>query len=478
MKRIIFTSLLTFVLSLSVNGYENPLFEEINFLELSDFSISLYEISRNPASYMYSYQNDFVYYQIGSSDRMNKFRRTYDPKREQNYNLLFKASKILDEKSVVSAAATYTRADKLHMYRSLEKNFYDNYFSIIDTTIGNIKYDGPQLWFLYNRTLLKNLIAGLEINYGVERGLKDVYTKCITIIRNTGIRLGLGYQSDDKNTFIGSHFRYFSRQGKYSAVKEAIDAKVITFFGYHVYRNETPRSTVRKSDYREGYEFGGQLEKRNIFANGLAMKISGSYGSKFTDIELGSTSVPYPRGYWVREGYRVIGNLNYSSEHSKFRFQFFYENKKYSDWAKSGGYNVVIIENDESCNRFGSTLLIQPLERINILSGVDIENIHSKYHEYIVDFNYDKKRFNWSTFGEIQMIINPVLLSKLRASHSEIEPFFYWNVDKFTISSIQIGIERLFVFAAIGIDFFYEVWEPENADKNIEIYGLSISYKK
>ncbi len=371
---------------------------------------------------------------------------------------------------MVAAAASYIRNDKLNMYRSLEKNFYENYFSIIDTTIGNTKYDGPQLWFLYNRTLLKNLIAGLEINYGVESGLKDVYTKCITIIRNADVKLGIGYQSDDKNTFIGSHIRYFSRQRKYSAVKEAIEAKVITFFGYHVYRNETPRSTVRKSDYREGYKIGGQLEKRNIFTGGFGMKISGSYGSKSTNAEIGSTAVPYPHGYWVREGYRVVSNLNYSPEYSKFGLQFFYENKKYGDWAKSGSYDVVIIENDESFNRFGSTLLIQPLERINILSGVDIEIIHSKYHEYIVDFNYDKKRFNWSIFSEIQTIINPVLNASFKASLSKIEPYFHWNVDKFKISSFKTGVERTFVFATIRIDFVYEVWEPENADKYPGIY--------
>jgi len=478
MKKIIYVSLLTIATSLRVNGYENPLFRDIAFQESANFLISLYEISRNPASYMYSHPDDYVYYKIGSIDKLNKFRRTYDPGRERNYNLFFKASKILDEKSMVAAAAIYIRNDKFHMYRSLEKNFYENYFSIIDTTIGNIKYDGPQLWFLYNRTLLKNLIAGLEINYGVERGLKDVYTKCITIIRNIDAQLGLGYQSNDKNTFIGSHIRYFSRQGKYSAVKEAIDAKVISFFGYHVYRNEIPRSTVRKSDYREGYEIGGQLEKRNILTGGFGMKISGSCGSKSTNVELGSTAVPCPRGYWVREGYRVVGNLNYSPEHSKFGLQFFYENKKYSDWAKSGSYDVVIIENDESSNRFGSTLLIKPLDRIDISAGLDIENIHSKYHEYIVYFNYDKKRSNWTTFGEIQTIINPVLSANFRASLSKIEPFFYWGVDDLKISSIQVGVERIFVFATIGIDFVYEVWEPENADKNIETYGLSISYKK
>ena len=479
-KIFLISRILVFLSNLS--GYENPLFPDIVIEEPFSSTIqtptNLYQISFNPALFKNSYQEDFVYYRANSVDKINFFRRVYDPKRQRDYQLYFYTHKTLDKKSTLAAAVRYNRADQYDVYRSLEKNFYDNYFSYIDTTKGNVKYDGPQLWFLYNYSLTNNLLLGFEIDYGIERSLKDVYTKCETVIRNLDLKFGAAFNSNNGNVVTGAFARYFSYEGQYNAVKELQDAFVRTYFGYHVFRDENPRSLNRKNDHKEGYEFGVQLARKNILIDGLGIQLSGSYGTRYTDITVGSTTLPGDRGYWVRDGYRIFGAVFYQPVTSHFMFQLFYEYKDFSDWARAGEYNVVTIENDEVVHRFGSVLYMPLMSKVGVSTGFEIENIRSDYHEYIVKFDYKKDHLNWNGFADLKLAINQITNVHIKGNIRTVEPWFYWNTDKFDIVALQYGFDRLFVFGTLGLDFNYEIWEPDGADKNIKTFGLSISYRK
>ena len=466
----------------NLSGYENSLFPDIVIEEPFSSTIqtpmNLYRISFNPALFKNSYQEDFVYYRANSVDKINFFRRVYDPKRQRDYQLYFYTHKTLDKKSTLAAAVRYNRADQYDVYRSLEKSFYDNYFSYIDTTMGNVTYEGPQLWFLYNYSLTNNLLFGFQIDYGIERSLKDVYTKCETVIRNLDLKFGIAFESNNSNFVAGAFARYLNYQGQYNAVKELQDAFVRTYFGYHVFRDENPRSLNRKNDYKEGYEFGAQLARKNILVDGLGIQLSGSYGTRYTDITVGSTTLPNNRGYWVREGYRIFWDIFYQPVTSNFMFQLFYEYKDFYDWARSGEYNVVTIENDEVMHRFGSVLYLPLMNKVGVSTGFEMENIRSDYHEYIVKFDYNREHHNWNAFTDFKLAINQITNAHIKGMLGTVEPWFYWNTDKFDIIAFQYGFERLFVFGTLGLEFYYEVWGPENSDKNIETYGLSISYRK
>ncbi|MBL7066517.1 MAG: hypothetical protein ISS29_01470 [Candidatus Marinimicrobia bacterium] len=465
-----------------LSAYNNPLFPDIvieeSFSSTIQTPMNLYQISFNPAIYKNSYQEDIVYYSANSFDKINFFRRVYDPKRQKDYKLYFHSHKALDKKSTLAAAVRYNRADQYDVYRSLEKSFYDNYFSYIDTTKGNVKYDGPQLWFLYNYSLTNNLLLGFEVDYGIERGLKDVYTKCETVIRNLDLKFGVGFVSDNGNFVAGASARYFSYEGQYNAVKELQDAFVRTYFGYHVFRDENPRSLNRKNDHKEGYEFSAQLARKNILVDGLGIQLSGSYGTNYTKITVGSTALPGDRGYLVRDGFRIFGNAFYQPVTSNLMFQMFYEYKDFSDWARSGEYNVVTIENDELMHRFGSVLYLPLMNKVGVSTGFEMENIQSDYHEYIVKFDYNKDHHNWNGFVDLKLAINQITNAHIKGTVGTVEPWFYWNTDKFDIIALQFGFDRLFVFGTLGIDFNYEIWKPDGATNSVNRIGIALNYWK
>ncbi|MBU0711785.1 hypothetical protein KKA87_07695 [bacterium] len=470
------------VFSSHLSAYNNPLFPDIvieePFSSTIQTSLNLYQISLNPAVFKNSYREDFVYYSASSFDKINFFRRVYDPKRQKDYQLYFYTHKILDKKSTLAAAVRYNRTDQYDVYRSLEKNFYKNYFSYIDTTKGNVKYDGPQLWFLYNYSLTNNLLLGFEIDYGIERGLKDVYTQCETIIRNMDLKFGAAYESDNGNFIAGASARYLSYEGQYNAVKELQDAFVRTYFGYHVFRDENPRSLNRKNDHKEGYEFGAQLARKNILTDGLGIQLSGSYGTSYTKITVGSTALPGDRGYLVRDGFRIFGNVFYQPLASNLMFQLFYEYKDFSDWARAGEYNVVTIENDEIVQRFGSVLYLPLMKKAGISTGFEMENIQSDYHEYIVKFDYNKDHHNWNGFADLKLVINQITNAHIKGTVGTIEPWFYWDTNSIQVHGLECGVERLFVFGKIGASFQMEFWKPSEERGSINRYGIALSFKK
>ena len=465
-----------------LSAYNNSLFPDIVIEEPFSSTIqapmNLYRISFNPAVYKISYHEDIVYYSAKSFDKINFFRRVYDPKRQKDYQLYFYTHKILDKKSTLAAAVQYNRSDQYDVYRSLEKNFYENYFSYIDTTKGNVKYDGPQLWFLYNYSLSNNFLLGFEIDYGIERGLKDVYTKCETVIRNLDLKIGAAFNSKNGNIISGVFARFFSYEGQYNAVKELQDAFVRTYFGYHVFRDENPRSLNRKNDHKEGYEFGAQLARKNIFIDGLGIHLSGSYGARYTNITVGSTSLPGDRGYWIRDGFRIFGNVFYQPVSSNLMFQFFYEYKDFSDWARAGEYNVVTIENDETVHRLGSVLYMPLMNKVGVSTGFEMENIQSDYHEYIVKFNHNKDHHNWNGFADLKFAINQITNAHIKGTLGVIEPWFYWNTDEFDVMLLQFGFDRLFVFGTLGFDINYEIWEPDGESNSVNRIGIALNYRK
>jgi hypothetical protein len=461
-------------------AFDNPMFNQAETGYHNHWLLTPYEMSANPALFQISFHKERVYYQGLTGDRLNFFRRSFDPKRQQDYQLYFFASKQLDTRSMLAASAKYSHQEQLQVSRSLEKYFYDHYFAFTDTTVGNFYYAGPQLWFLYNLSLKERWQLGIQLNYGVERALKDVYTKCETILRNLDLTGGLGYVLDVGHA--GLFARYFSYHGQYEAVKELQDALVKTFFGYHVYRDENPRSTNRKNDIREGYEFGAQMAFDRLGINGLGLQLLGSYSAKATNVAVGSTTTPQQRGYWVRSGWRLFAGLKYHSESDLTAGgvggQLYCEFRQLSDWAKAGSYNVIIIDNQMNIKRLGLDVIARPLKVLAVMGSLALEIVRNNYQEYIHPFAYQEDQQSWSTQLDLQLKVNPVLQLNLKGRYSKLEPYFYWDNRSFDIIGAEIGAEQLFVFGYIGLSCYYENWQPKDFEQNISAFAIALYYWK
>lgn len=473
MRKLIILPLLIFLLSnISSYGYENYLYQTLSVKE----TYGLYNLVNNPAFLRLNNHEDLLTYQLFVGKQENSFRRTFDPERIESGGIEIFSYKALDDKSALASWIIYETSVYNNLYRSLEKDFYSNYFAYTDTTTGNVTYAGPRLKVVYNREILPHLLTGLMIDYNIERGLKDVYTKCEAIARNINIRGGLGY-SGSRGTALGVSIRYFDRQGSYEAVKEITDAVVNTFMGYHLYYPERPRSTNEKKVYGQGVEIDAQLSRKGLLLPSLKLDLAGGYGTKERLINTGSSTNPVQRGYWVREGGFINSILTYNSPESDFMLALMAGVTSYYDWASPQDYQVINIENNVKDVKYGVKASV-PVDAMILTVAYETGTEDVNYREYTADYVFDEQLSHYLVYTNIRLRLNQVLQMNYRFWVSEFEPWFYWNTGLIQTRGIEFGFDRLFVFGKIGAALQLEFWKPEDEMGSINRLGIAINYEK
>jgi len=324
------------------------------------------------------------------------------------------------------------------------------------------------------RTMFDNVYD--QIDYGIERGLKDVYTKCESISLNINVSWGLGY-SGPSGTALGVSIRYFDRQGSYEAVKEVTDAVVNTYMGYHLYYPERPRSTNEKKVYGEGVEIDAQLSRNEFLIPSLKIDLAGGYGTKESVIYAGGSSTPTQRGYWVREGGFVNSILSYGNGQSMFGLELMAGVKRYHDWASPGAFDVINIENDVTDFQYGIKTVI-PIQSMTLTVGYEAGNENVIYREYTVEYVFDEQLSRSLIFTDFNIPLNQIMLMYYGIWFSKFEPYFFWNTSSIQVQGIELGVERLFVFGKIGASFQMEFWKPAEKMGSINRFGIALSFKK
>ena len=437
---------------------------------------TLFQCCHNPALLSSAYKQPFQYSRVSAWNRNNHYRRDFDPKSERDYDLSFSNFLILTPRSTIASTVAYAHTNKIDMNRSLEKNFYDHYYAYSDTTIGDTKFAGPQLQVLYQHRIGKGLSAGAALDYAIERGLKDTYTRCETIVRDATGTVGISYFNSDRNITAGVMGTYQNRQAKYEAVKELQDALVNTYLGYYVYKPENPRSTNTKSDYRQSYRLGAHFERKAFLLDAMQLRLSYQFSNGETDVETGSATKPKPRGYWVREQHDAQLSLAYLPAQKPLGLELSHRFRWLSDWGRSGAYEVLVLEKEQLQQILRATLYYRPNQEIVIQTGAEIGTIGDSYEEYTQAFIYDADRVLLGGFGEAEFRINAVLDLQIGAAFSSYEPDFLWSTERFSITQAYLGFTRLTEWARFGVGLEYSLITAKDIDMNNHQAGISFYY--
>ncbi len=456
-------------------SFENQIFSNDSKYDLFNSQVSIYSISNNPAFFKITFKKNIMKYTLTASNKNNLFHREYSPEKEQNINFEVVTSKRLNDNSSIASIIKYNHDSKFDMKHSLEKDFYNHYFSYSDTTIGDTEYNGPKLQFIYNHSINNRVFFGIKGNYGVEQGLKDVYTQCETIKRNFDVSFGAGLQSSNKSTVLGGYIRYSDRQGKYEAVKEYSDALVRTYFGYNVFRPENPRSSNHKTDNQKGMNYSLQFYKK---INNLKIILNGNYGYTTNNIETGSSSKPVNIAYWQREGGKYSGDIIYNFNNSKSSLRFGYVYKQFNDFAKNPHFNTIMIENEEKTHVFNSSLFLIPNMLTKFSIKGKIEMISQIYNEYVKPFEYNSEHLNWHINSYFQLFLTESLNWNITGGYGKFKPHFTWEIDSFNEINIGTGVERYFRFGFVRVGGMYKKYTPDTGNNDINEYQINLSFRK
>lgn len=460
-------------------AFEQDLFHTVNFMadkylrHYRDYN--LYDLSHNPAFFNMAYRENLNSFRLFGDKQLNNYHRPYDAEETENMGLNLLWVRHLNKRQMIASGVAFYDAYHINVNRSLEKNFYNHYFSYSDTTEGDVSYTGPKLWFLYNHDLTDNIVVGLQFNYGVERGLKDIFTECQTILRDFDVTAGISFQSDSKKSRIGLAYRYFNRQSKYDAVKKYVSALTRTWYGFHLYLSEDPRSLSRKNDDREGYEISLSAEQSRLLGSGFGYRLSGSFGEHNNNIKVGAVKDLHQRAYWQRKGWDLKANLFYTSK--RLNVQGYYNYRAFDDWAEPKTFDVLTLENEETRNRFGAVMGITVVPNFEILGGLDYTLRSVDYKEYTAGFSYKDDLKSQKAMLGSQLALNQISSVYLFGNIGDYETDFLWQeTERFGYFGIKTGYARRFVFGKIDVSLHYQQSEPDNVSRKNEEFGIEIKF--
>jgi hypothetical protein len=170
--------------------------------------------------------------------------------------------------------------ERSSVYRSLKRTPYggEAYF-FTDTTTGSFTYKGPSVSFAYAYEITPGLQFGADIGYGLQDGLKDVYTTVKSLYRRVQGTLGIAYQAGD-GIGLGITLHPFDEQERLEAKsEEGLDAEVFNFRG-ETFAKRRAKSSVNHTVRLTGEEFSVQAAW--VSGNGVHAILVGTAGSART----------------------------------------------------------------------------------------------------------------------------------------------------------------------------------------------------
>ncbi len=464
--------LIMFVVGLtSAMAFESQFALPVNTVKLKD-SLSVNSFTANPATMQF--EKNTEYYRVITQFANNSYKRMYDPSATQRFQAEYATMRRINNKSFFLTSISYDKFILKNMFASMEKDFYDDYFSMIDSTLGNTTYYGPQLQILYNYKLSDNLFLGVEGSYGVERGLKDTFPKTITIMRNSEYKLGLDYRK--KSFEMGLHGRYYDDQTYYEAVKSYSDVVTKTYLGYNTFYNEISSATIKKRRIRNGLDYGAHLRLGGQKAFSVVLRATGL--GRISKANLIRSSKTIERGFWQRKGVQLFSSINVHPNDAPITLKMYADYLHFSDWGESLISNALVLENEESYTHAGAVMEYNPSFILKASIGGEAGKVAYDYVEYVFPFSDTRSGMEWNMFCGVELYLSSKTKLNFNLEYGKEVPKFYWNTDYFKRIRAIINLEQLFSFGYIDFTFENVNKKPSNGSQSISVMQFGLSYRK
>lgn len=225
----------------------------------NDFQLTPFDLGRNPAYIFQQETHTYLKITPGYKSESGDYKRQYDPQAINLGGINFHGIKTLGDKGTFLGEMGYVYEYRDQVKRAITRDPYaGDAFFMIDTTVGNITYNGPKMMAMYSWMLTDNLGAGFKVMYGILSGLKSVYTYTKTIFRDADIAAGLTYNFGDHTT-LGVRYEFDDKQEAIEANDvNLLDVEIYSFVG-DTYSLRNRSSTISQKIRRKTHEVSVQL---------------------------------------------------------------------------------------------------------------------------------------------------------------------------------------------------------------------------
>jgi hypothetical protein len=374
--------------------------------------MDIYGSGGNPAWLFFSKEESALRAHLATRNSTGDYHRPFEPGYESLYEYGVEGTRELAGRHAVKGEfgfQQHVRGD----WQWMSTKSYDNGspFLLADSSIGATSYSGIVLSGIYSVLLSDDFVAGAQLNYGVNNGLKEVSPKPTSTNRDISTVLGIAYILD-KTSVIGLMFKYADRQEEivYQVDQGAISQQTILykFRGIDSYLRVTNNTETRRYQFRS---YRGIANLAMMVEENTAIVADGGGGVETIGLTDGGTS-PVSQGYWQNG----IGEVHLRAQRSwnDITLAATAEYSTSDQWAKHPTYDVVLMKRKEQHASFGIGSRIALSGRWNLAA------------EYL----YTQEKVRLDDYIS-------VLTADARRTLHEISAGAEWNIEKETMLSLH-----------------------------------------
>ncbi|MDZ7796551.1 MAG: hypothetical protein U5N56_05705 [Candidatus Marinimicrobia bacterium] len=128
------------------------------------------------------------------------------------------------------------------------------------------------------------------------------------------------------------------------------------------------------------------------------------------------------------------------------------------------------------CAHWGGMFIYKPSLVQKAYLGAESGTVNYDYVEYVFPFESSRSGNEWKLYTGSRLYLGPKTRFHVDLAYAKTIPRFYWDTKSFRDTNIIIGLEQLFSFGYITVDFEYINRKPENDVETIGKYLFGISY--
>lgn len=339
-------------------------------IEDQDNQLNLYDFGSNPAWLIVDQNKSWLRPFIRIDNFSGKFKRTYDPETDIDFNAFFEGVKIIDKNQTFRGLVDYHDLILNHVYQAINRNPYEQHpFRLADNTTGNIHYWGPAIATQYSRKMYhQKLFWGASLGYQIETGLKDNFPQPRTIYRHIEIGTGIAYRMTDQLS-IGSTFNY-SRTQEFTEVVPPGSNELRTIF-ITKFRGEiigTVRvGSMERFTRTKTYQWGWQTVFKPF--DYLESALLFNYHVQNLDA-IESRARPVKDGTWKLNGNEIHWKNRLKLPGLPFRLGFVYDHIYFNDWATHPDSEILLGDDVFTENSFGFGIAYLP-NSLPLIFGIE-----------------------------------------------------------------------------------------------------------
>ncbi|MBN2426570.1 MAG: hypothetical protein JXR46_05005 [Calditrichaceae bacterium] len=403
--------------------------------------INLFQRAGNNAGLITNDSLNWMKIKTGSLNENGTNRRYWDARRLQYNSISYQGQKHLSADMAFYGEMQYIWDNRYGVNQAIEKEPYaPDPFVLSDSTSGNFSHSGPKISIVFNQQLTPEFYYGIGLDYCINNGLKNKFTRPEIISRNIALSVDFIYKISPAMS-LGLSFKPYQNLDDTKIVTQPDETTPVTYSYRGEYEFRKRISSFDRTAEYTGYEL--VFPQLSLAGKRLESIIFTVYGYRQTDISDKIFTTRYKEGYHQGEYYFGCLTSRYYLNHERqTSLAVDYCYKYFKDWASEPKNKLLLYESFMTQHE----ILLGFAHKTNRFLEIAAEGYYRTYNpdkkDYLAKIYRNGNIKLFGVRGGINYNINSVLALRTGIeyqSHHEAEIWDYFGDYKGLTGSAGFG---------------------------------------